>query len=70
MPRKLIDVSDVWLERYQGGVVQTVDTLDGLRLQLETATPATLQAALATMRNIAQQLDDLKRNVESWRLIF
>lgn len=70
MPRVLIDISDTWLQRYETGVTQLLDTLEGLRNQLEHARPETVTAAYGKMADIASQLDDLKRNVESWRLMF
>lgn len=70
MPRLLVDVSDVWLNRYTQGVSDCVDTLDGLQIQTREARVCTLQEAYQLLENVADQLLNLKRNVEAWRFMF
>lgn len=70
MPRVLINVSEAWLKRYETGVVDVLDALEGTAAQLSAPTAETLHDAYAKMAEIATQLSDLKRQVESWRLMF
>lgn len=70
MPRKLIDVSDVWLNRLQTVIPTTIDTLTGIAAQIDawqiegTIDPKDL---IDTLRS---QLIDLKRNMETIKIIF
>lgn len=70
MPRKLIDVSDVWLNRLQTVIPTTIDTLTGIAAQIDawqiegTIDPEDL---IDTLRS---QLIDLKRNMETIKIIF
>lgn len=70
MPRILVDVSAEWLTRYQQGVADCIDTLDGLERQLRDARPNDLQEAYTLLDTYAEQLLDLRRNVIAWRLMF
>lgn len=70
MPRIMLDVSDSWYARYKTGVMQVIDTLDGLSAQLDEPPIEDVQQALAKMAEIANQLRDLSRNVQSWRIPF
>ena len=70
MPRILVDVSDEWLKRYQQGVSDCIDTLTGLEHQLRQPRLNSLQEAYEFTEQISEQLLNLRRNVESWRLMF
>lgn len=70
MPRILIDVSEAWVVRYQTGVVDVLDTLQGLSLQIEQAISLEPEDSRQKLELIAEQMLTLRRNVESWRLMF
>lgn len=70
MPRVLIDVNEAWLERYQNGVSQAVDTLYGLSHQIANTPTADFDSAVKLLDEIESQLTDLRRNIEAWRIIF
>lgn len=70
MPRVLIDVSEAWLDRYNIGVTQCIDTLVGLEHQIDQTPTPDAQAAFRLLDHLKSQLVDLRRNVEAWRMMF
>lgn len=70
MPRVLIEISDSWLHRYETGITQCLDTLEGLVHQIDKRKPGTISETVQLLLEIQSQLEDLRRNVRSWRHMF
>lgn len=70
MPRILLDVSEGWHSRFENGVLQVLDTLEGIEHQLRQLTiePSTDNAA--KIMELVAQLRDLRTNVRSWQIVF
>lgn len=70
MPRILIDVSQEWLNRLQQVLPAAIDTLSGLEHQVHTSIIEGVPDPLDLLDQIGSQLTDLRRSIESARVIF
>lgn len=70
MPRVLLDVSEGWHSRFENGVVQVLDTIEGVEHQLMRLTVEPSVDNGAKIMEIAAQLRDLRTNVRSWQIVF
>ncbi len=70
MPRLLINVNQEWIERLQAVIPSAISTLQGLELQISSARQEGEFEAIDLLDQIASQLADLRRNLQSVRIIF
>ena len=70
MPRVLIDVDQSWYSRFESGILQVLDTIEGIEHQLMQLTIDPNANNAARIMEMAAQLRDLRTNVRSWQIIF
>lgn len=70
MPRVMIEITDAWLARYEAGVAQCLDTLDGIVHQIDRHCIEDGNDSVTFLWQLRSQLEDLRRNVQSWRHMF
>lgn len=70
MPRKLIDVNELWLERIQNVIPLAIDTLQGLEAQILRSQLLGEPDPIDLIDNLSHQINTLRRNLESVRIIF
>lgn len=70
MPRILIDVNETWNKRFQTVLPMAIDTLEGMEFQCRNCIIAGVPDAIELVEQLQSQLLDLKRNLESVRLMF
>lgn len=70
MPRVLIDVSQEWLDRLQTVLPAAIDALSGLNYQIDNFMLHGDIKPVDLLDQIGSQLTDLRRSLESARIIF
>lgn len=70
MPRILIDVSQEWLDRLQQVLPAAIDALTGLEHQIRASMIEGVPEPLDLLDQMGSQLNDLRRSIESARVIF
>ena len=70
VPRKLMDVSDAWLKRFQTAIPAAIDTLTGLEFQIVSSETEGKIDPCDLLQQIYSQIVDLRRSLEAVRLIF
>lgn len=70
MPRVLMDVSERWLKRFQVVVPIAIDTLTGFEAQIMRQHTVGDISADDLLQMMHQQIVDLRRNLETVRIIF
>lgn len=70
MPRVLIDVNEAWLQRVQRVIPAAIDTLTGWEHQCRAATIEGTPDASDLLQQLHQQIIDLRRNIETVKIIF
>lgn len=70
MPRILINVSQEWVDRLQSVLPAAIDTLTGLEAQLQNVHLEGNIDPIDLIDQVASQLTDLKRSIQSVRIIF
>lgn len=70
MLRKLIDVSDTWLERFNAVLPSADDTLSGFQNQIAHCVTIGSVEPTDLLMQLNSQITDLRRSLESVRYIF
>lgn len=70
MPRILINVNEAWLKRYNDVLPAAIDTLLGWQAQLQNHVINGEQEAEDLLEALNSQIHDLRRNLESLRMMF
>lgn len=70
MPRVMLNVSETWYKRFQEGVTNVIETLDGIDHRIVKAFYEGTLDEQQLLDNIHSELNNLKRQVETWRLPF
>lgn len=70
MPRVLINVSQEWLDRLQTVLPAAIDALSGISYQIDNLALHGDRDPVDLLDQIASQLTDLRRSLESARIIF
>lgn len=70
MPRIMLEVNEAWLQRYNRVIPAAIDTLNGWEYQCRSAIVEGVPNADQLIEQLQQQIIDLRRNLETVRLIF
>lgn len=70
MPRQLIDVNETWVGRFNRVIPAAIDTLTGWEHQCQSSLIDGIPEPDDLVEQLQAQLRDLRRNLETIRLIF
>lgn len=70
MPRVLIDVNESWAERFNRVIPDAIETLNGWEFQCRNVIINGVPNAEDLIEQLSAQIIDLRRNLETVRLIF
>lgn len=70
MPRVHIDVNEAWVDRFKRVLPAAIDTLNGWEYQCRNSIISGVPNSDDLIEQLQQQVIDLRRNLESIRLIF
>lgn len=70
MPRLLIDVNETWHKRFETVISAAIDTLTGMEHQCRSAITEGRPTPEDLIEQLYSQLNQLRRNIETIRIIF